>query len=77
MTFTQVYGIVSFALPVDRDKRGTVITVELVMRRKRLRRLSAEEPPLRAVCAVALRHPTIVAMLESMGLTGCEVRRGR
>lgn len=75
MKFTQIYRIVSFALQVDGDERGAIIALELVMRRKRLRRLSAQEPPLRAVCALALRHPTIVAMLESLGLPGCEGRR--
>ena len=67
MTFTYVYGIVSLALPVHSDERSTVIALELIVRRKRLRRLPAKESPLRALCAVALRHTTIVAMLQECG----------
>jgi len=62
VNFTQISGSVSFAFPVDRQDWSAVVAIELIMRRERLRRLSAEETPFGAVGAGALRHGTIVVM---------------
>lgn len=77
VALTQVYGIVAFAFPVNGDERSSVVAVETVMRRERLRGLAAEEPPLRALCARSLRHATIVARRESIGSVGYGECRGR
>lgn len=77
MARAQVYGIVAFALSVNGDERSSEVAIETVMRRKGLRRLSAEEPPLRALCTGAPCHATIVAMRESIGSAGYGECRGR
>ena len=60
VTFTHVYWLAPAILPASYDC-GSVVAVELVMRRKSLRRLSRLEPPLGPACAMALRHALIVA----------------
>jgi len=72
----QVEGIVTFTFVVNADKRSLVIAVEPVMRRKRLRRLSTEQAPLRTVCTRTLRHATIVVTRERVEITACKACRG-
>jgi hypothetical protein len=45
--------------------------------RKVLRTLSAQEPPLRSVCARAFRHPAILAKHANVWLASCEACCGR
>jgi hypothetical protein len=60
VTFTNVNWLTPTVLPVSYDC-GSVVAVEPVMLRERLRRLSRLEPPLSAAYAMALRHTLIVA----------------
>ena len=61
MTFTEVNRLDAIAFLVNRDERGSVIAVELVVPRKTLRRLPRLQAPFRSLCAGTLWHAIIVA----------------
>jgi hypothetical protein len=60
VNFTHVNWLAPAVRPVRQD-RGSEVTVEPVMRGKRLRGLPRLEPPLSGACAMALRHALILA----------------